>query len=196
MSEVKENQVYSATVTAALYPQALANVQLAISAKQNFAMVAEEIFSKALDHAMWDYRSEYSPIYNILNEIKNTAMESIATEGGIMRLSDLVFRNDVTRELIFLIQTRFLCQLSEFSNFWIDLITTIAMSLTHTTTTPIDIAGLTLIPDEIRERMYDMPRMRDLMLSNTWLIIVIFIILWGRIHSYDELRAKQRGLTA
>ncbi len=193
MSELSESQVYSPLVTAALYPQPLQNVQLSISEKQNFAMVAEEIFSKAIDNTMWDYRKDYTPVYLILNEIKNTAMESIATEAGVTRLADLVFRNEVTRSIVFLIQMRFICQFSEFDAFWTDLITTTAMALTHNVSPTGIPIGVSLVPDEIRERMYDMEKMRDLMLSNTWLVTVIFIILWGRIHSYDELRAKQRG---
>jgi hypothetical protein len=78
---------------------------------------------------------------------------------------------------------------------WADLIEHIAYSLTNS---PIGVevkTELSLVPEDLRLRTYEASHMRDLLLANNWLIMFIFIGLWGRTFTYEELRANYRRTT-
>lgn len=90
-SEEKKAAILLSGVMASLKPELPSSMSLALSNKQNYAIAAEEIFCHALNRTIWIYRNDYDAIEVIASNIKNTAMESVATEAGIGRISDLVF---------------------------------------------------------------------------------------------------------
>lgn len=179
-------------VMASLKPELPNSMSLALSNKQNYAIAAEEIFCHALNRTIWIYRNDYAAIELIAENIKNTAMESVATEAGVSRISDLVFGESVVREFIFTLQTQFFSQFAEFNDHWEEMVGNIAIGLTGGVISNRIKSDLNLMPEELTTRMYDAEHMKDLLLANTWLTMFILIALWGRIYTYDELRSIQR----
>lgn len=192
--EEKKSAIIPSTALASLKPESFDSAKWALSTKQNYAIVAEEIFCRALNRTVWAYRNEYVVVEIVANNIQNTAMESVATEAGVARIADLVFSESVVREFIATLQTQFFSQFSEFNDHWEEMIGNIAMGLTSGFTNPRVKAELNLIPEELRSRTYTTEYMKDLLLANNWLTMFIFIALWGRIYSYDELKATQRRI--
>jgi hypothetical protein len=167
-------------------------IQVALSEKQNYALATEEIFCHALNRTVWVYRENYGAIDVMLSEIRNTALESIATQAGIERITSMVFGNGAMREFLFTLQAQFYSQFAEFNEYWVDLINGTAASLTNT---PLGVAvktELSLVPEDLKLRTYGVDHMRELLLANTWFIMFIFIALWGRTFTYEELRANYR----
>ena len=195
-SEEKKAAILLSGVMASLKPELPSSMSLALSNKQNYAIAAEEIFCHALNRTIWIYRNDYDAIEVIASNIKNTAMESVATEAGIGRISDLVFGESVVREFIFTLQTQFFSQFAEFNDHWEEMVGNIAIGLTSGFISNNVKKELSLIPEELSLRMYDADHMRDLLLANTWLTMFILIALWGRIYTYDELRSIQRRANA
>ena len=195
-SEEKKAAILLSGVMASLKPELPSSLSLALSNKQNYAIAAEEIFCHALNRTIWIYRNDYDAIEVIASNIKNTAMESVATEAGIGRISDLVFGESVVREFIFTLQTQFFSQFAEFNDHWEEMVGNIAIGLTSGFISNNVKKELSLIPEELSLRMYDADHMRDLLLANTWLTMFILIALWGRIYTYDELRSIQRRANA
>jgi hypothetical protein len=169
-------------------------MKIALSNKQNFALAAEEIFNHALRRTIWNYRSDYIALDEILKEVKNTAMESVATVRGIERISNMVFgpHGSALREFLFALRVQFSSQFGEFYTAWSDLIGDIASSLTSGYTSSDADPDLSLVPEEISDRTYTPADMKKLLLSNTWLIMFLLIILWGRTLNYDELRSNYK----
>lgn len=195
-SEEKKAAILLSGVMASLKPELPSSLSLALSNKQNYAIAAEEIFCHALNRTIWIYRNDYDAIEVIASNIKNTAMESVATEAGVGRISDLVFGESVVREFIFTLQTQFFSQFAEFNDHWEEMVGNIAIGLTSGFISNSVKKELSLIPEELSLRMYDAGHMRDLLLANTWLTMFILIALWGRIYTYDELRSIQRRANA
>lgn len=193
-SEVNRSTFMHPGITAMLEPTAPNSMKIALSNKQNFAMAAEEIFNHALRRAIWNYRSDYMALDAILKEVKNTAMESVATARGIERISNMVFGSHgaALREFLFSLRVQFSSQFGEFFTSWGDLIGDIANSLTSGYTSSEADPALCLVPEEIQDRTYTPAEMKKLLLANTWLIMFILIILWGRTLNYDELRANYK----
>ena len=181
-------------ITAMLEPTAPNSMKIALSNKQNFAMAAEEIFNHALRRTIWNYRTDYMALDEILKEVKNTAMESVATARGIERISNMVFgpNGSALREFLFSLRVQFSSQFGEFFTMWNDLIGDIANSLTGGYTSSDADPSACLVPEEILERTMSSSEMKQLLLANTWLIMFILIILWGRALNYDELRANYK----
>lgn len=196
IEEKKNAIVLSASAMASLKPQTPDNLKIALSAKQTFSLAAEEIFVHALNRTVWSYRDTYDGVEVIIANIKNTAMESIATEQGIGRISDMVFGEPVVREFLFTLQVQFFSQFAEFHTHWVEMIRHIAVALTNSGISEGGKAELSLIPSDLSSRMYDAEHMKDLLLSNNWLIMFILTALWGRIYTYEELRANQRRINA
>lgn len=197
-SEEKKNAVVlSAAAMASLRPQMPATLKIALSAKQNFSMAAEEMFVHALNRTVWSYRDSYDAVEIIIFNIKNTAMESVATEQGLSRISDLVFGEAVVREFLFTLQAQFFSQFAEFHSHWTEMIENIALALTNSSgvsdSSTVDMT-LCMVPEEIRSRMFETKKMKDILLANNWLIMFILTALWGRIYTYDELRANHRRI--
>ena len=195
-SEEKKAAILLSGVMASLKPELPSSLSLALSNKQNYAIAAEEIFCHALNRTIWIYRNDYDAIEVIAHNVKNTAMESVATEAGVGRISDLVFGESVVREFIFTLQTQFFSQFAEFNDHWEEMVGNIAIGLTSGFISNSVKKELSLIPEELSLRMYDAGHMRDLLLANTWLTMFILIALWGRIYTYDELRSIQRRASA
>jgi hypothetical protein len=195
-SEEKKAAILLSGVMASLKPELPSSLSLALSNKQNYAIAAEEIFCHALNRTIWIYRNDYDAIEVIAHNVKNTAMESVATEAGVGRISDLVFGEPVVREFIFTLQTQFFSQFAEFNDHWEEMVGNIAIGLTSGFISNNVKKELSLIPEELSLRMYDANYMRDLLLANTWLTMFILIALWGRIYTYDELRSIQRRASA
>ncbi len=195
-SEEKKAAILLSGVMASLKPELPSSLSLALSNKQNYAIAAEEIFCHALNRTIWIYRNDYDAIEVIAHNVKNTAMESVATEAGVGRISDLVFGESVVREFIFTLQTQFFSQFAEFNDHWEEMVGNIAIGLTSGFISNNVKKELSLIPEELSLRMYDANYMRDLLLANTWLTMFILIALWGRIYTYDELRSIQRRASA
>ncbi len=195
-SEEKKAAILLSGVMASLKPELPSSLSLALSNKQNYAIAAEEIFCHALNRTIWIYRNDYDAIEVIAHNVKNTAMESVATEAGVGRISDLVFGESVVREFIFTLQTQFFSQFAEFNDHWEEMVGNIAIGLTSGFISNNVKKELSLIPEELSLRMYDANYMRDLLLANTWLSMFILIALWGRIYTYDELRSIQRRASA
>ena len=195
-SEEKKAAILLSGVMASLKPELPSSMSLALSNRQNYAMAAEEIFCHALNRTVWIYRNDYVAIEFIISNIKNTAMESIATEAGVARISDLVFGDSVVREFIFTLQTQFFSQFAEFNDHWEEMVGNIAAGLTSGFINTRVKKEMSLVPDELTSRQYDAAYVKDLLLANNWLIMFILIALWGRIYTYDELRAIQRRAAA
>src|SRR5690606_32457765 len=83
------------------------SIRLTLSAKQNYALVAEEIFCHSLDRTIWSFRTMYSDVERHLLCIKNVAMESLASDAGIDNVCEMVFSDQTLREFIFSLQTQF-----------------------------------------------------------------------------------------
>lgn len=184
--------ILSAGVTASLKPQLGDQLRVALTVKQNFALAAEQIFTHALARTVWVYRDQYQVVELIMAEIRNTAFESLGTDPGIARVSDLVFGDGAIREFLFTLQVQFFSQFTEFNNLWTELIHNIAMGLTNDFTTSEAKKEMSLVPEEISLRTHSSKHMKDLMLANNWLVMFIFIALWGKTYTYDELRYNQR----
>lgn len=195
-SEEKKAAILLSGVMASLKPELPSSMSLALSNKQNYAIAAEEIFCHALNRTIWIYRNDYAAIEVIASNIKNTAMESVATEAGISRISDLVFGESVVREFVFTLQTQFFSQFAEFNDHWEEMVGNIAAGLTTGFVSNRVKKEMSLMPEELSSRMYDAQYMKDLLLANNWLTMFILIALWGRIYTYDELRAIQRRTNA
>jgi hypothetical protein len=194
--EKKNAPQITAGIAASLKPQMPESIRVALSVKQNFALAAEEIFVHALSRTVWNYRDKYMAVEIIMAEIRNTAMESVATEAGVARISDLVFRNEVMREFLFTLQVQFFSQFGEFHQNWVEMINYIATALTNGVIGHEVDPKLNLVPEDIRMRTYDAKHMSNLLLANTWLIMFLLIALWGRTHTYEELRALRRTAVA
>lgn len=168
------------------------NASLSLTADQNFIMVAERMLVKAYNDTMWDYRDGYEIAVAVIEEIKDTALESIATEPGIARLSDIAFKNDVARELVLNIQTRFIIAFSEYNDKWKGVLRLVTKTLTHIPIgVPID-KNKYLVPDDIVDRIYNEETLFSIFQNNTWLVIMLFIKLWVRTKTFDELRLKHK----
>lgn len=192
LSEEKKSAILLSGVMASLKPELPSSMSLALSNKQNYAIGAEEIFCHALNRTIWLYRNDYAAVELIADNIKNTAMEAVATEAGVGRISDMVFGESVVREFIFTLQTQFFSQFAEFNDHWEEMVGNIAVGLTSGFIGKSVKKELSLVPEELSLRMYDATYMKDLLLANTWLTMFVLIALWGRIYTYDELRAIQR----
>lgn len=190
--EEKKAALLSSGVMVSLQPSIPETLKVALSTKQNFALATEELFCHALKRTVWAYRNDYEAIEVIMNEVKNTAIEAIATDQGIERITGLVFGNSVLREFVFMLQAQFFSQFSEFHSHWSEMIGNIAGSLTNDCRITDGNPKFSLIPEEIISRLYGTDHMKDLLLANNWLIMFIFIVLWGRTTTYEELRAIQR----
>lgn len=195
-SEERKAAILLSGVMASLKPELPGTISLALSNKQNYAMAAEEIFCHALNRTIWIYRNDYPAIEVISQNVKNTAMESVATEAGVARISDMVFGESVVREFIFTLQTQFFSQFAEFNDHWEELVGNIAAGLTGGIVSNRIKKEMSLVPEELGLRKYEAEYMKDLLLANNWLIMFILIALWGRIYTYDELRAVQRRANA
>jgi hypothetical protein len=192
ISEEKKAAILLSGVMASLKPELPGSMSLALSNRQNYAVAAEEIFCHALNRVIWIYRNDYTAVEIIAHNVKNAAMESFATEAGVAHISDLVFGESVVREFIFTLQTQFFSQFAEFNDHWEEMIGNIAIGLTNGFVNSRVKKELSLVPEELSSRMYETEYMKDLLLANTWLTMFILIALWGRIYTYDELRAIQR----
>ena len=169
-----------------------ANASLSLTADQNFILVAERMLVKAYNDTMYDYHDGYELAIAVVEEIKDTALESIATEAGIARLSDIAFKNDVARELVLNIQTRFIISFSEYNDKWKDVLKLATKTLTHMPIgVPIDKEKY-LVPDDIVSRIYSEDTLLSILQNNTWLVILLFIKLWVKTKSFDELRLKHK----
>jgi hypothetical protein len=172
--------------------------------RQNYAMAAEQMFVHALNRTVWQYRDHYQAVEIMVDQIRNTALESMATTVGLAQVSDIVFKNEAMREFLFTIQMQFFSQFSEFNEQWTAMITNLATSLSGAPLMPtidgsknlapslVDAApeeNKDLTPDVLTMRRFSAEEMTDWLLSNNWLIMFIFVSLWGRIYTYDELRA-------
>lgn len=191
-AEERQNATMLPNLTGSLKPEAPKTLQMALSQKQNFAMVAEQMFVHALNRTVWGYRHNYIVVDQLLSSIRNVALESIATPDGIGHITRMVFEDAAMREFIFTAQVQFWSQFSEFHQHWTDLVGNLAATLTNTVTDQEVDEALVLIPKEITERQFKVKEMKDLLLANNWLIVFILIALWGRTYTYDELRALGR----
>lgn len=194
--EDKRNIQLHTGVTASLIPQTPVGLKIALTDKQNFALAAEEIFCRALDRTVWNYREDYYAVETFMTSIRNTAMESVATEKGISRIADMVFGDAGMREFIFSLRTQFYSQFAEFHTYWEDLIKFIALSLTTGEVNTSFKSELSLIPEDLRIRTYEPQQMADLLLANSWLVMFLLTALWGRTFTYAELRANYRQTVA
>jgi hypothetical protein len=196
LSEEKKSAILLSGVMSSLKPELPSSMSLSLSNKQNYAIAAEEIFCHALNRTIWVYRNDYAAIELIALNIRNTAMESVATEAGISRISDLVLSESVVREFVLTLQTQFFSQFAEFNDHWEELVGNIATGLTNGPVSARVKKEMSLMPEEISSRTYSTEYMKDLLLANNWLTMFILIALWGRIFTYEELRAIQRRATA
>jgi hypothetical protein len=190
--EEKKDVLRSPGLTSMLRPEAPKALNISPTLKQNFALAAEHIFVHALNRTVWIYRDSYQAVDLILSTIRNTAMESIATQPGIDQITKLVFGDEVVREFMFTLQAQFFSQFAEFHQHWRDMIGDIATALTGSPAGIEIDEQLNLVPEEISGRMFTQKHMQSLLLANNWLIMYILVALWGRTYSHDELRAIQR----
>lgn len=170
----------------------LDNATLSLSGDQNYILVAERMFVKAYNDTMWDYRENYEQAMISIEELKDTALESIATEQGIARVSDIVFKNDVVRELVLNIQTRFIVSFSDYNDKWNNVLRLLTLTLTHT---PIGVAvevNKYMVPKDITDRIYSQSMLFSIFQNNMWLVMVLFIKLWVKTKSFEELRLKYK----
>lgn len=193
-NEERKNPLMYAGVSADLQPGAVQAVRIALSNRQNYAMAAEEIFCHALNRTVWVYRQNYEAVDLFMNTIRNTAMESIATENGLATVCDMVFKDNhgAMREFLFTLKVQFFSQFSEFNDPWIELVKDLAKSLTNDSDADATEPELNLVPEELRIRTFTTERMTKLLMANSWLVMFLFVALWGRTLTYDELRAKYR----
>lgn len=197
-TEALKNPLIHATVSSTLQPHTLNAVKIALSNRQNYAMAAEEIFCHALNRTIWIYRESYQAVDIFIRTIRNTAMESLATETGIAKVSNMVFSDydGALREFLFTLRVQFYSQFAEFNNPWQEMILDIAKSLTADAMPEGIDPKMNLMPEDLRIRTYTTEYMRDLLLANSWLVMFILIALWGRTFTYDELRANHRRSNA
>lgn len=190
----KKNPLLNAGLSSTLKPQTSNSVRLALSNRQNYAMAAEEIFCHALNRTVWVYREHYQAIDIFLGRIRNTAMESVATETGLAKISEMVFTENegAMREFLFTLRVQFFSQFAEFNDPWKQLLEDIAKSLTNETSIEGANIELNLVPEDLRVRTYTTSYMYEVLLANSWLVMFILIALWGRTFTYDELRANYR----
>lgn len=179
-------------VSAGLVPTLPNGVRIALSEKQNFALGAEEIFCHALNRTVWQYREDYAAVELFFSVIRNTAMESVATEKGIERIAEVVFGNSAMREFIATLRIQFYSQFAEFHTHWEDLIAKIAIGLTAGEMSSNAKPELSLVPEDVRIRTFDAEQMKDILLANSWLIMFLLTALWGRSFSYAELRSNYK----
>lgn len=190
--EIDSSPIRNPMVFAPLARNTFDNASLSISGDQNYAMVAERMLVKAYTDTMWDYRDAYEITVAVIEEIKDTALETIATEQGIARLADIAFKNDVARELILNIQTRFIILFSDYNDKWKNVLRLLALTLTHMPIgIPIDKEKY-LVPVDITERIYNTDTLLAILQNNTWLVITLFIKLWVKTRTFDELRLKHK----
>lgn len=196
--EERKNPLLNAGLSSTLKPQTTNSVRLALSNRQNYAMAAEEIFCHALNRTVWVYREHYQAVDIFLGKIRNTAMESVATETGLAKISDMVFTDNegALREFLFTLRVQFFSQFAEFNEPWKKLIEDIAQSLTNESSIDGAKAELNMVPEDLRVRTFTTEYMRDILLANSWLVMFILIALWGRTFTYDELRANYRRSNA
>lgn len=159
--------------------------------QQNYTIAAQNLFSKVFDSVMWENRSEYIAYHELMKEVKNTAIESIATVDGIDRLYQLAFGNATLRDTLQTLQVRFCTLQCDFNTKWENLIASIALSVTQSSL----VAGLAesdkvMLPEEIIARQHDFAFLKGFMLTNTWFTILVLVILWGKLYTYEELRVK------
>ena len=184
----------TAMLTEVLKPRSAAPFQIQLSLKQNFALIAEQIFVNALERTVWGYRHNYDAVELISSMVANQAMEALATDIGISTLSDRVFGDAAIREFLFTLQVQFFSQIAEFNTTWTDLLDNIALSLCSAFPTSNAREDHCLIPQELRERTYSRERMYNLLLANNWLVIFILMSLWGRTMLKSELVIAARRL--
>lgn len=182
--------ILQTNVAASLVPKMPSNIRIALSDKQNFALAAEEMFNHALNRTIWNYREDYAAVEAFIAVIRNTAMESVATNTGITRIADLVFGNSAMREFIFTLRLQFYSQFAEFHTVWEDLLGKIAIALTGSEISTTADLSLSLVPEDMRIRTYEPTEMKNILLANSWLVIFILIALWGRTFSHAELRSN------
>lgn len=199
-NEERKNPLLHAGVSSDLQPNSSQTMKLALSNRQNYSMVAEEIFCQALARTIWVYREHYTAVDIFLGKIRNTGMESVATEAGLATIADMVFKDDngALREFLFTLKVQFFSQFSEFNDPWAAMLSDIATSLTNDPIVEGLDPKLNLVPEDLRIRTYSADYMGQILLANSWLVMFIFVALWGRTLTYDELRAKYRrsNLTA
>jgi hypothetical protein len=184
-----------AGVSSDLQPNTSQSMKIALSNRQNYALAAEEIFCQALARTVWVYRSHYEAVDVFLGKIRNVGMESVATEAGLAQIADMVFKDDngALREFLFTLKAQFFSQFSEFNDPWVAMIADIAKSLTNDTDTlDGDGVDLSLVPEDLRIRTFTAEYMAKILLANSWLVMFLFVALWGRTLTYEELRAKYR----
>lgn len=196
--EERKNTLLHPSLTQALRPQTPDNLHIALSVKQNFSLAAEQIFVHALNRTVWIYRNQYDAVDVMISEIRNTAMESLATERGLSTVSNTVFGNEAMREFLFTLQVQFFSQFGEFQEHWQEMIGNIAASLSgEVIAAPNVDPARSLVPDELGARRYSAVEMQGWLLANNWLIMYLLVSLWGRTYTYDELRAiNRRGAAA
>lgn len=162
------------------------NNTLMLTEDQNLFLVTEKIFSKAFNQVVWAYRNEYSTIYPLLKGLSNSAIESIATPVGISTVSDLVFNQLALREFIFRVQSTFKVQAALNDALENKLITQLANSIVQLpSNTEVD--GKRLVPDDITDRLFSREAFKQILNENSWLVVVILIVLWGVIYTPHEL---------
>lgn len=176
-----------------LEPKIPTEFKLLVTDRQNFALTAEVIFNHALARVVWNYRDTISSVYQLLDEIKRTSLESIATNAGLSRISDVVFTDGAMREFVREVQIQFIPQMAEFHTNWSGFISHLATALTNDVMNGEALGeGKSLVPTEITERQQSTAFMTQMLNANTWLIIYILILLWGNVPSYEEYKAKQK----
>lgn len=194
------NSAVRAGISSTLLPSMPDSIKVALSNKQNFAMSAEIIFSHALNRTIWNYRDKYEAVDILMDLIRNTATESMATQEGISHISNLVFGKEATcavmREFLFTLQVQFFSQFAEFDSYWVDLLEKISYAITNNPTVAGTDTKLSLVPEELQVRTHSPEHMKALLLANTWLVMFILTSLWGRPLTYEELRANYRRSAA
>lgn len=193
-AEEKKSPLHTAGMTQSLRPSMPDGLSLMLSERQNYALVAEQIFVQALSRTMWAYREHYVIIDAVLLTVRNIPMESLATKMGVDHVTNLVHYNPdpVLREFLHTVQVQFFTQFGQFDNQWEDLIGSLATGLCGGATLSNINTALSLVPEELSGRMFVPAKLKELLLANNWLIMFIFISLWGRTYTYDELRATSK----
>lgn len=180
----------------AINSKASNGINVRYTEQQNYTLAACDLFNRAFDSTLWENRASYQAYYELLSEMKNTAIEAIPTVEGIERLYALVFQNAVMREFVQALQVKFCMMQGDFNTKWVDLIATTAMGLTHATmVSSVEGSKNILIPEEIVERTHNFEYVKNFMLSNTWFTMTVLIILWGKLYTYEELKFKHAEQT-
>lgn len=195
LPEERKNLLHFPGLTSSLKPGLLDEIHISYSARQNYALAAEAIFVHALNRTVWSYRAVYPAVDMFLTKIRDLAMESLATEPGVVNATNLVFYSDdgAMREFLFTLQAQFFSQFGELNQNWVEFIDNIAASLTGGQITGVEIdPSLVRIPEDLTNRMFTRENMKKILLANNWLIMLVLISLWARTYTYDELRAVNR----